>query len=668
MKKIERSDLESTSLNFTNSIIEDLNTKYPDLIVEGPNGHSVNIEVLKLMIGDYSVSEADEKYGFNWSGKRLARKWALTPSAGTLRPVEIESVEWESTKNLIIEGDNLEVLKLLQKSYSGKVKVIYIDPPYNTGKDFVYADNYQNNIKNYLELTGQTEGGIKQTTNTDTSGRFHTDWLNMIYPRLKLARNLLSEDGLIAISIDDNEISRLSIVCDEIFGADNFIAKVIVQANKGGRDYLALAQTHEYMLIYAKSSENVGIYELAKDPLSLPLEDVLGRYEVRELRNRNPKFNRANRPNLYYPFYVNEKQADSNGYAAVSLTKDSEHTIEVFPRNSVGLDGCWRWGSPKAEGAVVKGNPNQSQVVAKQTKAGSWNIYEKNRKASSKAKTIWDETEVRTEAGTREVRELFGQSLFDHPKPLSLVKKLLSISTQPDGDHLVLDFFAGSGTTGEAVMSLNSGDGGNRRYILVQLPELLDPEDKNQAITSQYCDSIKKPRNIAEITKQRIRLAGTKINAESPLFPTDIGFRNFKLDTSNIKAWDPHTEDLTASLFESIDHIHEGRTSDDVLYEIAMKLGLELTISIQRKKFEAGKTKYELVAIGGGLIISCLSISIASSDIEQIALEISKFRSELQTVSETVCIFLDSAFESDVAKTNITAILEQNGIPNVRSI
>lgn len=668
MKRIERSDLESASLDFIHSIVEDLNTKYPDLVTEGSEGNSLNVDVLKQMVGDETVSDVEEKYSFNWNGKRLARKWALTPSAGTLRPAESESVDWDSTKNLIIEGDNLEVLKLLQKSYSGKVKVIYIDPPYNTGKDFVYADNYQNNIKNYLELTGQTEGGVKQTTNTDSSGRFHTDWLNMIYPRLKLARNLLTEDGLIAISIDDNEISRLSLVCDEIFGADNFVAKVIVQANKGGRDYLALAQTHEYMLIYAKSAENVGIYELPKDPLSLPLEDSLGRYEVRELRNRNPKFNRANRPNLYYPFYVNEKQVDSNGYSSVSLTKDSEHNIEVFPRNSVGLDGCWRWGSPKSGGAIVKGNADQSQVVAKQTKAGSWNIYEKNRKASSKAKTIWDETEVRTEAGTREVRELFGQSLFDHPKPLSLIKKLLSISTEPESEHLVLDFFAGSGTTGDAVMTINSSDGGNRRFILVQLPELLDPEDKNQKITSDYCDSIKKPRNIAEITKQRIRLAGSKINSESPLFPTDTGFKNFKLDTSNIKAWDPYTEDLTESLFESIDHIHAGRTSDDVLYELAIKLGLDLNISTKSKNLTLGKNSYELVAIGNGQIISCLSTAIATIDIEQIALEITKFKGEIKSDIDTVCIFLDSAFEGDVAKTNITAILEQNGIPNVRSI
>src|SRR5690554_662365 len=256
MEKITAASPEAQSADLVAGNIEQLKALFPELITEGPNGRAVNVDVLKALVGDHTVTDADEKYGLNWHGKRRARQLALTPSTGTLRPCPDESVDWDTTQNLMIEGDNLEVLKLLQKSYAGKVKLIYIDPPYNTGKDFVYPDNFQDNIKNYLELTGQVEGGRKISSNTEASGRFHTDWLNMMYPRLKLARDLLRRDGVIFISIDDEEAANLRCMCDEVFGAENFIAQIVWEgANKN--DARQIGTVHEYVLVYARHRDDL---------------------------------------------------------------------------------------------------------------------------------------------------------------------------------------------------------------------------------------------------------------------------------------------------------------------------------------------------------------------------------------------------------------------------
>ncbi len=307
---------------------------------------AVNLDVLKQLVGDRTVTDAEEKYGLNWHGKRRARQLALTPSTGTLRPCPEDSVDWDTTQNLMIEGDNLEVLKLLQKSYAGKVKLIYIDPPYNTGKDFVYPDNFQDNIKNYLELTGQTgEGGKKLSSNTESSGRFHTDWLNMMYPRLKLARNLLREDGIVAVSVDDTEVPNVRRMLDEIFGEEQFEAQIVVQSNKRGQTYKQVAKTHEFLVLYSKS-EALELNELEKDADALPFSDSHGPFDLWELRNRNPKFGRFNRPNLFFPIYVNPNSKDECGYAMVSLQPERD-CIKVLPLNSQGEEGCWRWGTEK---------------------------------------------------------------------------------------------------------------------------------------------------------------------------------------------------------------------------------------------------------------------------------------------------------------------------------
>ena len=676
LEKIEPTSQQAQSANILADNIAKLKALFPELMTENTAGAAINVDVLKALVGDATVTDVDEKYGLNWHGKRRARQLALTPSTGTLRPCPDESVDWDTTQNLMIEGDNLEVLKLLQKSYSGKVKLIYIDPPYNTGKDFVYPDNFQDNIKNYLELTGQVEGGAKISSNTESSGRFHTDWLNMMYPRLKLARNLLRDDGVIFISIDENEIFNLRLLTTEVFGQENFEATIIPIANPGGRDYKEIAVSHEYLVVFSKS-DIYQLNELAKE-VKFSLHDDRGGYELRELRNRNPRFTSANRPNLFYAFYVNPDICDS-GYCAVSIEKSTQYHIEVRPYNSQNDESVWRWGKPKSTAALVDGNLQKSDIVAKQKSDGHWNIYEKCRRSTTKAKSVWNETSMRTEDGTRAVRELMGITVFSHPKPVNLITKCILLATSGE-DDFVLDFFAGSGTTGHAVMAQNAADGGSRRYILVQLPEPLDPTNNDQKTAADYCDKLNKPRTIAELTKERLRRAATKIIATNAgrtgatgqlafedsaqkVSTLDLGFRVFKLDTSNIRAWQP-TGDLTQDLIDNVQHLQAGRSDDDVLYELLLKLGLDLCVPIETRSI-AGKA---VRGIGAGILLVCLDSSIGVADAEGLALGMAAWHKELAPVGDTTAVFRDSAFENDVAKSNLAAILEQHGIKQVRSL
>lgn len=345
----------------------------------------------------------------------------------------------KNLNNLLIEGDNYHSLSVLNYTHKKNIDLIYIDPPYNRGGDFKYNDDYVDKDDAYR----------------------HSKWLSFMRKRLELANNLLKPNGVIFISIDDNEQAHLKVLCDQIFGESNFVTTITVQVNKGGRDYLPIATTHEYILCYFKSGYG-DLNELQKE-VDFVLEDDGGKYELRELRNRNPRFTKANRPNLYYPFYINPKSLDKYGQCLVSLEKSRVFNVEVFPLNSSREDSCWRWGQK----LVLDNISNQtmsSNVVAKQRRDGGWNIYEKSRKATSKAKSIWDETDVRTEQGTIDLRELGMAGAFDHPKPVYLVKKIIEISTSKDS--IVLDFMAGSGTTGQAVLEMNKKDGGNRRFIL----------------------------------------------------------------------------------------------------------------------------------------------------------------------------------------------------------
>ena len=343
--------------------------------------------------------------------------------------------------NLLIEGDNYHSLAVLNFTHQEAVDLIYIDPPYNTGNnDFVYNDKFIN-----------LEDGFR-----------HSMWLSFIEKRLKLAKNLLKSTGAIFISINDNEQAPLKMLCDEIFGDKNFVAMITVQVNKGGRDYLPIAVTHEYLLCYFKSAQG-SLNELSKK-VDFNLRDSRGGYELRELRNRNPKFTKANRPNLYYPIYVNAKSIDGNDQCLASLKKSKGFNVEVYPLNSKGEDSCWRWGQRLTEENIGQ-DTDISNVVGKQRRDGGWNIYEKSRKSSSKAKSIWDETEVRTEQGTIDLREIGMANTFDHPKPVYLIKKIVQLATTKE-NSIILDFFAGSGTTGQAVLEQNKEDGGSRTFIL----------------------------------------------------------------------------------------------------------------------------------------------------------------------------------------------------------
>ena len=423
---------------------------------------------------------------------------------------------------------------MLQKSYHGKVKVICIDPPYNTGSDsFVYPDKFSEKKEDYQKRIGEKdeEGNLMKEglfrKNSKDSGHFHSNWLSMMYPRLFLAKNLLRDDGVIFVHIDDNEVHNLRLLMNEVFGEENFVAQITIQVNKGGRDYLPIAVTHEYLLCFQKS-DNAEINELPKVDLIFPFKDISGGFETRELRNRNPKFNRQNRPNLFYPFYVNPITKDKNGFCLVSLEKDNDFTIKVFPYNSEGAESCWRWGKPKALNNI-QNTLELSQILAKEKSGGLWNIYEKNRKATSKAKTIWDESEVRTEKGTKDFRALFGQALFDHPKPIDSLRKCILLTSNQDSNDIILDFFGGSGTTAHAILEQNKLDNGNRKFIIIQLPELCD--ENSEASKAGY-------KTIADISKERIRRVIQNIKKEkaekADLFDdgkSDLGFKVFKLSS-----------------------------------------------------------------------------------------------------------------------------------------
>ena len=508
------------SKDLTAENIAQLKALFPEAVTEG----KIDFEVLKALLGE-EIEQRQEYYKFTWNGKEAARAFARTRSMGTLRPCVEESSGKDGSagkfdsENLYIEGDNLEVLKLLQGAYHKKVKMIYIDPPYNTGKDFVYPDNFRDTIGNYKAITGQTDDEGRATrSNPETSGRYHTDWLNMMYPRLILARNLLTDDGVIFISIDDSEQNNLKKLCDEVFGEENFYTQIIIQSNKRGQTYKQISKTHEYLLVYTRNIDT-DFNELEKDGDSndLNLVDDIGNFNIRELRNRNPKFGRHNRPNLYYPIYVNPAIVDRDGFSPVSIEKSDDFHVEIVPINSAGEASCWRWGRDKTK-QYCSLQTMSCDLVAKRKANGSYNIYEKYRKTTYKPKTIWDDVSVITEKGTLELGELGLSDFFDFPKPIGLLHKVLKIGTNPE--DIILDFFSGSSTTAHAIHQLNAEDGGTRKYIMVQLPEVCEAE--TDAARTGY-------KNICEIGKERIRRAAQKIKSENPFLQ---GLRQMLLQES----------------------------------------------------------------------------------------------------------------------------------------
>jgi adenine-specific DNA-methyltransferase len=676
MQKIDATSVEAQSADLTAANIEQLKALFPELITEGPNGAAVNVDVLKTLVGDQTATFAEEKFGLNWHGKRRARQMALTPSTGTLRPCPNQSASWDTTQNLFIEGDNLEVLKLLQKSYAGKVKLLYLDPPYNTGKDFVYPDNFQDNIKNYLELTGQLDGGTKISSNTEASGRFHTDWLNMMYPRLKLARSLLKRDGAVFISIDDRELNNLRTLANEIFGEENFVATVTVVNNmKGRNDKKHIAACHEYVVIYAGPAfVSNGLPLTEEQRAAFKYTDGKGfKYALRDLRKRGGPDRREDRPNMYFPIFWDEASG------RCSLERQTQSDIEIVPLKGDGAEGCWRWGIDKVRKHLDWMHPKRSErngrldvehrlyldssiAIDDDEVEVDGDDDEGAIERTSKPKSIWFGGEFSSDSGKRALKELLPGDTFDFPKSIDFMRTCVLLSTS--GTDLVLDLFAGSGATAQAVLQQNAIDGQSRRFMCVQLPEPLDPAEKNQKAGAALCDKLGKPRNIAELTKERIRRAGAKVKADSPLFAGDVGFRVFKLDTSNIRAWSPKPADLDQTLFDHQDHLVDDRTESDVLYELLLKRGIDLCVPIASRSV-IGK---EIHAVGGGVLFTCLTTSIALGEVEALAQGIVTWHKELAPAGDTTCVFRDSAFADDVAKTNMAAILEQNGIANVRSL
>ena len=634
MKKLASSDPETHSPNIVADNVEQLRALFPEVVIEG----KIDFEVLKQLLGA-AVDEREEKYGLNWHGKRRARQLALTPSTGTLRPCPDESVDWDTTQHLMIEGDNLEVLKLLQKSYAGKVKLIYIDPPYNTGKDFVYSDDFRDNIKNYLEITGQVESGRKMSSNTEASGRFHTDWLNMMYPRLKLARNLLRDDGVIFVSIDDVELSNLSAAMAEIFGEENFQANISWQKRyTRSNNTVDFTTVVEHLLVYSKSEGfTVNLLERTQEAdarYSNPDNDKRGPWKGASFLNpATPQ----QRPNLCYPI-----KNPKTGQVTNPSTNAWRRSQDEFAR--LQADGRLYWG--------IDGK--QPVPAIKMFLSEARNITPIN---------FWDHNFAgNTDDGTREVSQLLGEKVFDNPKPVQLLRRVLEHGSDPLS--IVLDFFAGSGTTGHAVFAQNALDHGNRRYILVQLPEPLSTQNKDQHIAAEYCAKLGKPTTISEITKERLRRAGKKIKDETPMFVGDLGFRVLKLDSSNIRAWEPNSDDLDGSMQMSIEHLKSDRTELDILYELLLKLGLDLCVPVE-ERWITGKAVH---CIGGGVLIACLAHKITRDEVESLAQGIVDWHKTIAPAGDTTCIFRDSAFIDDVAKTNLVAILQQHGLNTVRSL
>ncbi|EFH2822800.1 site-specific DNA-methyltransferase [Escherichia coli] len=627
--------------------VSKLKELFPEVFTEG----KVDFDSLKEVLGGY-IDGREERYSFTWNGKSKARMLAQTPSTGTLRPCKEESVDWDTTQNLFIEGDNLEVLKLLQKSYHKKVKMIYIDPPYNTGKDFVYKDNFKDNIKNYKEITGQVDGeGRNLSNNPETSGRYHTDWLNMMYPRLKLARNLLKDDGAIFISIDENEITNLRKLCDEVFGEDNFLGTIAnVNNPKGRSDDKFIATAHEYIVIYSKNIVNASTYGFDPDEKITKRYnkvDSVGKvYREIDLRKTGDSDRREDRPDMFYYFYFDE----STGALRVSKEKlsrtDSE--IEIYPVKDDGSEGRWRWGFTTALQKI-------DSVYAKFMPARKiWGIFEKDYlegRPPVKSTSTWAFKDVNSERGSEQFIDLgFDKEVFQRPKPVGTLRRVLEVGTIPGEPALVIDFFAGSGTLAHSAYELMADKERNLNYILVQLPELCG--EGTRAKSDGFS-------TIAEISKERIRRAAAKIKEDNPDYQGDLGFKVFKLDSTNIKPWELDFDLTEQDLEDQISNIKHGRKEEDVLYEVLLKYGLELTLPIAVHSV-AGHKVFD---IGMGALVICLSDDITLDVVEGIA----KLKDELNPEIMRV-VFKDAGFADDVVKTNAVQILKQAGIEDVRSL
>lgn len=625
---MEKVKMESKDIIQNN--IEKIGRLFPNVITEikdekGNITRAIDFELLKQELSDEIVEGTKERYLLTWPGKKEAIVLANTPTNKTLRPVKEDSLNWETTQNLFIEGDNLEVLKLLQESYLNKIKFIYIDPPYNTGKDFIYKDRFTVEKTKYAKKSGQVDQeGNRLFQNTEYNGRYHSDWLTMIYPRLKLARNLLSQDGVILISIDDNEIHNMRRICDEIFGERNFVANFIWRKSKGsGNDSKYLMVETEYILLYAKNIENV--------KFNNQVVDIDGKYKFKD-----------------------EYYKERGGYNLEKLDRGSKGYVEsldfgikapdgtlVYPNNRREKynDGWrWVWSKSKVEWGIKNG-----YIVFKKGKGNQWNVYCKNyAKVDNEGNPIVRTKLYRNHIGfeenilniqaNHEMKRLFEGAVFSYPKPTTLLKHLISMFYLDN--EIILDFFAGSATTAHAVMQLNAEDGGNRKYIMIQLPEPCD--ENSEAYKAGY-------KTIAEIAKERIRRAGKKIKEETGA-DIDYGFRVYRVDSSNMKDVYYAPDKLSQNILDELEsNIKEDRTSLDLLTQVMLETGLELSLPIETKEI-CGK---EVHFVAGNSLAACFDEDVGEELIKEIA-----------KIKPLKAVFRDSSFSSCPDRINLEEIFK----------
>jgi adenine-specific DNA-methyltransferase len=635
MMKDEPEKVDLRSHDMAEDKRQELLRLFPEIRTEGGK---LDYERLKLALGE-SVDVGKERYGMNWPGKADCFKTIQMPSLGTLRPCSEDSINFATTENLIIEGDNLEVLKLLQKSYLGKVKMIYIDPPYNTGNDFIYPDNYSESLQTYLEYTGQVDAeGRKFGTNTDTDGRFHSKWLNMMYPRLYLARNLLREDGLIFVTIDDRELNNLRYIMNEVFGEDNFLASIAWEKRYTRSNNARLFYSLKDTVVAYRRSDLVSLLResrtaKSKDIYSNPDNDPRGPWTSSSYVNPARKEERLN---LVYPIKNPFSGEIVEHPTHAWKYEPSEHQRHVHEKR------LW-WGK--------NGDAKYPRLKNFLNEMGDGLV----------PIDVWDyESTGTTDEGGLEVKALFGEAVFDNPKPSRLIQRMLGLATSNEEEQIVLDFFAGSGSTAHAVINSNVEDGGNRKFILVQLPEPTAHRDYP---------------TIADITKERIRRVIKKLNEEDSgkldldgAKPQDRGFRVFKLAESNFKPWDadvPHdAPTLEKQLDLHVDHIRDSRTADDLLYEILLKSGFPPSTPVQKltlpltpalSQGERGKTVYN---VAGGALFICL----------ESALTLDLIRAMAEKKPERV-VCLDEGFAgNDQLKANAVQIFKTKGVTSFKTV
>lgn len=654
-------NLKMHSLDGVQRNIDLIGKLFPNAITEvkrdGKVEHAIDFDVLRQELSDSIVEGREERYQFTWPDKKKAMLAANAPITATLRPVVADSFGKDGTpggfdsENLYIEGDNLEVLKLLQETYLGKVKMIYIDPPYNTGNDFVYEDDFAQSAADYMDNSGQyDEEGNRMVTNTESNGRFHTDWLNMIYPRLKLAKDLLAEDGVIFISIDDNEIENSLKVCSEVFGKENYLACFPRVTKKAGKTTEAIARNHDYLLSYAKSSA-VKLYlpSHTDDGFKFSDEfiDTRGKYKLNQTLDYDSLQYSAS---LDYPITVKGKTF----YPGQSYEK----YLERQKGNHARADWAWRWSKELFEFGlkngfiVIKDYESHSRIYTKTyqnckivKKGNGFQLeYMERTKAISTLEFI--ENEYSNDNSKKNITQVFDAAVFDYSKPVELLKTITSYATSMS--DVVLDFFSGSATTAHAVMKLNAEDGGHRKFIMVQLPEKTD--EKSEAYKAGY-------KNICEIGKERIRRAGRKIKEDAGLTAPadlDIGFRCLRLDSSNMEdVYYTPEKTQQQDLFSLVDNVKPDRTPEDLLFQVMLDLGVLLSSPIEVKEI-AGKKVFN---VANGFLLACFDHDVTDETVKAIA-----------QMKPYYAVFRDSSMANDSVATNFDQIFETYSPETVRKV